>query len=160
MKDFDEYIEEGIVKKQSPDISRAKFLVKESEKSYSFLKKIIKDFGVTEENSNSIIKLGYDIIMELIRAKMLENGLNASGKGAHESEVAYLRKLSFTENEIQFADKIRYFRNGIMYYGKQLDKEYAEKGYSLLNKICLKLKPKNSNSSILLFSMTIFSLPL
>jgi len=141
MKDFDEYVKEGIVKKQSPDISRAKFLVKESEKSYSFLKKIIKDFSITEENSNSIIKLCYDIIMEMIRAEMLEKGFNASGKGAHQSEVAYLKNLGFKENEIQFADKLRYFRNGIMYYGKALDKEYAEKVYSFLNKIYFEIKP-------------------
>ena len=35
MKYFEEYVSEGIVKKQYPDISRANFLIKESEKSYS-----------------------------------------------------------------------------------------------------------------------------
>ena len=114
MKDFEEYIKEGIVKKGSPDLSRARFLKKESEKSYAFLKKLIKDFKITEENSNSIIKLGYDVIMELIRSKMLKEGFNAQGKGAHEGEVAYLGNLSFSEKEIEFANKLRYFRNGIM----------------------------------------------
>ncbi len=143
MKDFEEFIREGIVKKQSPDLSRANFLEKESHKSYSFLKKMIRDLKINDENANSIIKLSYDIIMELIRSKMLEKGLNASGKGAHEGEVAYLRNLGFKENEIEFANKLRYFRNGIMYYGKQLDKDYAKEVCSFMDKIYIKLKSKD-----------------
>ncbi len=34
---FDEFLSDGIAKKQAPDISRANFLSKESEKSYLFL---------------------------------------------------------------------------------------------------------------------------
>jgi len=33
----------------------------------------------------------------------------------------------FKEQEVQFADQVRFFRNGILYYGTVLDKEYAEK---------------------------------
>lgn len=135
VKDFQDFIEKGIVKKQSPDNSRANFLVEESRKSYIFLKKLIKSFGITNENANSLIKLSYDIIMELIRAEMLKNGMNASGRGAHESEVSYLRNLSFSEPKIQFANKLRYFRNGITYYGKIFDKEYAEKVINFLEEI-------------------------
>lgn len=58
---------------------------------------------------------------------MLLDGYNASGKGAHEAEVSYLRILKFKETEIQFFDKLRFFRNGMVYYGTSLDKEYAEK---------------------------------
>ena len=65
--------------------------------------------------------------MELIRAKMLLEGYNASGFGAHEAEVSYLRVLGFNENDVQFADQLRFFRNGMLYYGTILDKEYAEK---------------------------------
>ena len=65
--------------------------------------------------------------MELIRAKMLLEGYNASGQGAHEAEVSYLRVLGFSEKDVQFADQMRFFRNGMLYYGKILDKEYAEK---------------------------------
>jgi len=40
--------------------------------------------------------------MELIRAKMLIDGFNASGHGAHEAEVSYTRKVGFKETEVQF----------------------------------------------------------
>ncbi|MBS3105739.1 hypothetical protein J4234_05775 [Candidatus Woesearchaeota archaeon] len=139
VKNFSEFVKEGIVKKQHTDLSRAKFLVKESEKSYLFLISIIKNIGVNNDNANSIVKLSYDTIMELIRAEMLAHGYNASGQGAHEAEVAYLRETKFSENDIQFADQLRYFRNQIMYYGKILDKEYAEKVLEFVNKIYPKL---------------------
>ena len=71
---------------------------------------------------------------------MLIEGYNASGFRAHEAEVAYLRKLGFSEHEVQFTDQIRFFRNGMLYYGTMLDKEYAEKVMDFTKKIYLKLK--------------------
>lgn len=132
---FREYIEDKIVKKQSPDSSRSKSLIKESENSYEYLMEIKEKIGITDKNANNIIKDSYDIIMEIIRAKMLENGFNSSGKGAHEAEVAYLRELGFSETKVLFCNQLRYFRNGMLYYGKSFDKEYAEKVLNFLEEI-------------------------
>ncbi|MEK6841400.1 MAG: hypothetical protein AABX45_02295 [Nanoarchaeota archaeon] len=140
IKNFNDFLKEGIVKKQSPDLSRANFLIKESQKSYFFVNSLIKNLGLNDDNANSIIKLCYDIIMGFIRAKMLKYGYNAVGQGAHEAEVSYLRSIGFNENDVQFADQLRYFRNGIMYYGKMFDKEYAKQVLNFLNKIINKLK--------------------
>ncbi|MBS3096676.1 hypothetical protein J4480_04515 [Candidatus Woesearchaeota archaeon] len=140
MKNFDEFLREGIVKKQHIDMSRARFLVKESEKAYQFITSINKGMGINDDNANSIVKLSYDTIMELIRAEMLMHGYNAAGQGAHEAEVSYLKNIGFSENDIQFADQLRYFRNGMMYYGKILDKEYAEKVIEFLNRVYPRIK--------------------
>jgi len=105
VRNFEEFIDEGIVKKQAPDKSRANYLMNEYEKSYEFLLVIVRDYGITEKNANSVIKLCYDTMMELIRACMLKEGYNASGLGAHEAEVAYLRKIGLKENDVQFADQ-------------------------------------------------------
>ena len=140
VKNFSDYVEEGTVKKQYADLSRAKFLAKESEKSYSFILKIIRSIGINDDNANSIIKLSYDTIIELIRAEMLTHGYNSIGFGAHQAEVAYMREIGFSENDIQFTDQLRYFRNAMMYYGKVLDKEYAEKVLEFMNKAYSKLK--------------------
>ncbi|MBI5391667.1 hypothetical protein HZB00_01565 [Candidatus Woesearchaeota archaeon] len=78
--------------------------------------------------------------MEVIRAKMLLDGYNASGFGAHEAEVSYMRILGFKENEVQFADQLRYFRNGMLYYGTILDKGYAEKVIEFTKRTYEKLK--------------------
>ena len=78
--------------------------------------------------------------MYLIRAKLYLKGYNASGQGAHEAEISYLKILGFAEKDIQFADQMRYFRNGILYYGTALDKEYAEKVIEFTKSISPKLK--------------------
>jgi len=142
IKYFESFLEEGIVKKQFPDKSRAEFLIKESEKGYRALLESIKKIGVNEDNANSYVKNCYDIIMEIIRAKMLLKGYNASGYNAHEAEVSYLRNLGFNETEVQFLDQMRFFRNGMLYYGTILDKEYAEKVFDFLKKVYPRLKPK------------------
>lgn len=126
VKDFQEFIDDNTVNKQSPDKSRAVFLLSESEKSFRALKKRVEAMGIDDESANSIIKDCYDIIMEIVRAKMLLQGYNASGKGAHAAEVSYLRVLGFSEKDVQLTDQLRYHRNGMVYYGKIFDKEYAE----------------------------------
>lgn len=101
---------------------------------------MLEKIKLTDESANLFVKLCYDLLMGLIRAKMLLEGYHASGLGAHEAEVAYLRKLEFNEQEVQFADQLRYFRNGMLYYGTLLEKEYAEKTIEFTKKIYLKLK--------------------
>jgi hypothetical protein len=140
VKLFEEYLEEGIAKTQTPDISRSNSLIKEAERSYRILKHFIEVSGVNDDNANHIIKNCYDIIMELIRFKMLREGYGTSGKGAHEAEVSYLRKLQFNHKEIEFADKLRYYRNGILYYGKNFDSEYANKVLKFLENVYFTIK--------------------
>lgn len=140
IKNFDDFIKDKIVKKQNPDKSRAEFLIKEAENSFLFLKEKIDKIGIRQDNANDYVKSCYDILMELIRAKMLLEGYNSAGHRAHEAEVSYLRVLGFKENDVQFADQIRFFRNGMLYYGTILDKEYAEKVLEFTYKIYSKLK--------------------
>jgi len=142
IKDFDEFVQNRTVKKQSIDKSRAEFLLKEAENSYEFLLEKIKKIVLTDKNSNDFVKSCHDIIIEIIRANMLLKGYNESGSGAHEAEVAYMRVLGFDESIVQFADQIRYFRNGMLYYGTVLDKEYAEKVIEFTKKIYSELKEK------------------
>lgn len=140
IRHFEEFIKENIVKKQYPDKSRAKFLIEESENSYNNLLKMIEKLKVSDDTANMLIKACYDILMELIRAKMLLDGYNASGFGAHEAEVAYMRILGFNERDVQFADQLRYFRNGMLYYGTMLEKNYALKTIEFTKKQYLKLR--------------------
>ncbi len=137
---FDEFIKKNIVKKQSVDKSRAEFLIKESENSYNNLLEKVQKIRLSDSNANDFVKSCYDILMELIRAKMLLEGYNASGFGAHEAEVSYMRILGFNEKDVQFADQIRFFRNGMVYYGTILDKEYAGKVLEFTNKVYPKLR--------------------
>ena len=142
IRNFEEYLNEGIVKNQHPDISRAKYLIEETKKSYISLNLFIKNIKIDNNTANTAIKLCHDIIHELIRAIMLKKGLIATGIGSHEAEVSYLRKIGIKEKDVSFIDQLRYSRNSITYYGKILDKEYAEivcdfltKNYPILLKI-------------------------
>jgi len=139
-KEFEYYLKKKIIRKISPDLSRAKFLLKESEISLEGLKERIKIIGINNKNSNSIIRDCYNIIMEKIRARLLLKGYSSSGNYSHEAELSYLRKIGFSDNEISFLNNLRYFRNSSIYYGKLLDKEYAKRVFDFLIKIKKRLK--------------------
>ncbi|MBI1970247.1 hypothetical protein HYS47_00720 [Candidatus Woesearchaeota archaeon] len=135
IRSFDEFVQENIVKKQAVDKSRASFLIKESENSYNNLLDIMQKIPLSNTNANTFVKLCYDIVLELVRARMLLDGYHAAGPGAHEAEVSFMRVLNFTEKEVQFIDQMRFFRNGILYYGAIIDKEYAEKAVNVTRQV-------------------------
>ncbi|MFH1053805.1 MAG: hypothetical protein V1740_05310 [Candidatus Woesearchaeota archaeon] len=126
LKHFEDYMKDRIVKRVNVNKERAKSLVIESERKINSLKEKLKKIGIKEENANDYVEYCYDIMMHLIRAKLFLEGYTTGGQGAHEAEVSYLRILKFTEKDVQFANGMRYFRNRILYYGKALDKEYAD----------------------------------
>ncbi len=140
MWQFEEYVKSGIVKTQAPDFSRANALKRDAEQTLQFLKSIIEKIGITEQNATTIIKMSYDLLMDMIRAKMLQKGFHARGEGAHEATVAYLRVLQYREQDVQFADQMRKARHWIMYYGKHYDAGYAEKAVQFLEKVYPQLK--------------------
>ena len=144
-KEFDYYLRKGIVRKINASEPRAKFLMKESKISFEGLKERVQLIGVNEKNTNSIIKDCYDIIMEVIRAKLFLIGYAASGNYAHEAEISYLKNLGFLEKDISFINELRYFRNSAVYYGKILNKEYAEGVVNFLEGIYYKLIDEGKN---------------
>lgn len=140
LKAFEEYLKEGTAKKQSPDMLRARSLAAESEESFRVLLSFVEKVGLSDGSANHVVKNAYDIIMELVRAKMLSDGFGTTGKGAHEAEVSYMAEIGFGSQDVEFANELRYFRNGIMYYGKRLDEEYARKVLAFLKRIYPVLK--------------------
>ncbi len=140
MKSFEEYISEGIVRKITPDTQRAENLYLESERKLKQLKKTINRQGIDDENANDYVEYCYNIMMFLIRANMLEKGYTSSGQGAHEAEVSFAGILGLSEEEIRFLDELRYFRNGILYYGKRFDKDYALKIIEFVKQTIEKLR--------------------
>lgn len=140
LKQFEEFIQEGIVRKVAVNKERAKSLIIESERKMLSLKERLEKLGIKNENANDYVEYCYDIVMLLVRAKLYLVGYSASGQGAHEAEVSYLRLLGIAERDVLFADELRYFRNGILYYGSSLDAEYAEKVVEFARSVCLRLK--------------------
>ena len=127
VRNFEEFLEEGVARKITPDKQRAENLRHEAGRKFEQLQKSIKLMNIDDDNANDYLEDCYNIIMFLIRASMFDEGYSSSGQGAHEAEVAFTRKIDFKDSELQLLDQLRYFRNGILYYGKRFDKEYAEK---------------------------------
>jgi len=132
VKEFKEFIVSGIVKKQSINKSRAESLVNEAEEKRAFLEIAMKSIPEEKMNPNFVIDSCYDIIMELVRARLFLAGFNS---GSHEAEVSYMRELGFPEADVRFADELRYNRNGIKYYGTSHDIEYAKKVLGFMKRL-------------------------
>ena len=141
LKNFKEFVKQGTVNKRTPNIARAKSLCEEAEKRKKFLDELFRKIELEDKNANRFIENSYDILIELIRARMLREGYYASGEGAHEAEVSFMQEIGFPEKDVRFMNDLRYFRNGILYYGKSFDVEYAKGVLNFLKKIYPKIKP-------------------
>ena len=133
-KEFGFYLTQGVVNRCSKDMDRAEFLINESNTSFEGLIERMDKIGINDKNANSIIKDCYDIMMELIRAKLFLEGYKASGQHAHEAEVSFLMEIKFLPADVSFLNEIRHFRNSITYYGKILDAEYATKVFEFMRR--------------------------
>ncbi|MBU1201455.1 MAG: hypothetical protein KJ583_02335 [Nanoarchaeota archaeon] len=140
LKQFAEFVQIGIVKKVSVNKERAKSLIIESERKIQSLNEHLEKIGIKNENANDYVEYCYDILLFLLRATLYLKGYSTSGQGAHEAEVSYLRVLGLTEKETGFANQMRYFRNGILYYGTTLDEEYAKQVIEFTKRIYPKIK--------------------
>ncbi len=149
IKNFEYYLKSDIVKRVKKDVERAKSLLIESKRKINSLKEKLQKIGIKDENANDYVEHCYDTIMILIRANLYAEGYSTSGQGAHEAEVSYMQILNFSEKEVQFTNQIRYFRNGILYYGTILNKEYALKVLKFFKEVYPKLiKILKRNKSI------------
>jgi hypothetical protein len=135
LKNFDEFLKDGIIRKRTPDNRRANSLKEDAENRYKFVQQMEEKIKLTNENANMFIENCYDILISLVRAKMIKDGFSSYGDGAHIAEVSYMRILEIPERDVRFMNELRYFRNGIKYYGQKFDKEYAEKVLIFLNTI-------------------------
>lgn len=140
MKTFEQYLSLKIIRKVKENLERAKSLIAEAEKKRLFMLRVIQQLSFQETEPNFIIDNCYDILIELIRALLFSAGYNS--RNSHEAEVSYMHHLGFTESEVSFMDELRYFRNGIKYYGKILEREYAQKVLEFHNKIYPQLELK------------------
>ena len=113
MKKFEEFISIGIVKKQTPNKQRALSLIKEVEEKKQFFGVTLQRIPPEEMHSNFIVDSCYDILMELIRAKMFIDGYNAGN--SHEAEVSYMVNLGFSESVIMDA---KFFLNAAIWISR------------------------------------------
>ncbi len=131
---FEYFVEKGDVKMQSVDENLANALKKESLERIHFVRRLIKNL----ENPKYIVENIYDLLRELIEAKLAADGFKSY---SHEATIIYLRKFKdFTDAEIKFLDELRKIRNGLKYYGKTIEKDKAQKVVEFMESLVPKLK--------------------
>ena len=141
MRDFKIFLEEGSVKKITPNISLVKSLVSDAIKRLNFYKKL----KLNNENSKYVLENIYESLRELADAILIKDGYKSY---SHEASIVYLLKYNLSSIDINKFDNFRKIRNNSKYYGKPVDLEDAneivELSEKLLNKINDILKDANS----------------
>ena len=134
MRDFEDFIKSGEVKKVGKAEALSRSLIKSSNKSVENLKRTKIDYL----NSEAVTTEAYDAMRELIEAKLAFEGYKSY---SHEATILFLKKFSeFKESDTNFLDILRKTRNSIKYYGKEVDIETAEKVLNFMKSILPKLK--------------------
>lgn len=141
MRDFKIFLEEGSVKKITPNISLVKSLVSDAVKRLNFYKKL----KLNNKNSKYVLENIYESLRELTDAILIKDGYKSY---SHEASIVYLLKYNLSSIDINKFDNFRKIRNNSKYYGKPVDLEDAneivELSEKLLNKINDILKDANS----------------
>jgi len=133
MRKFKEFKDQGWIKERTPDKAKAKSLVESSKHRFDYFKSLI----VNDISSNYIIENMYDVIRELVEAKMILDGYKTY---SHEAMVSYLKVIGFTDLEVKFTDELRETRHRTKYSGFITDVEYAKKVIAFTNNIYKKLR--------------------
>ena len=110
--DWDECIKNNIINEIQTDINKINSIRKianEKIRSAEFL---------PNDHKVSRITLFYDALRELLEAKALEKGFKIYN---HECYTAFLKEIMKKSNEGNLFDEMRKIRNGINYYGKQIN---------------------------------------
>lgn len=117
MNEFGFYLEEGEVKKQKPDSSMAKSLLRDAVERFEKTTMLgIKIFP------KIIFENVYDAVRELLDALLALDGYKSY---SHEASIAYLKKYGFEDSVIMELDDFRYRRNASKYYGKPVSEPDA-----------------------------------
>lgn len=90
-----------------------------------------------KEFSISKISLLYDALRETLESVALENGFKIYN---HECYSAFLKEILHLPTEADLFDKLRKIRNGINYYGKNVQEEEAESIIRDLKQLIVRFK--------------------
>jgi len=113
--DFEFYVKKGEVKISEKDVNLANSLLKTAELRIKTIENL--DFY------NFKIEFAYEALIEITDALLALEGFKSY---SHKANVAYLRKLNFSEDIILKFDRLRELRHKSKYYGVEINEELAE----------------------------------
>ena len=113
---WEESIENGKAIKITPDKERAISLINSSLK----ILKIIEKMKLEKENGFFILTNYYDVVLESMHALLYREGFKVLD---HLSIGYYIKDVLKNVEFFNVFDKYRKIRNGILYYGREIDFE-------------------------------------
>ena len=100
--------------------------------------KFIESLSSSKENAKYLVENIYDVLRELIEAKLALEGFKSY---SHEATILFLRNFpKIKESEIRYLDNLRKIRHGIKYYGRTVSLEEAEKSLEIMDVLIPKLR--------------------
>ncbi|MDP3728191.1 MAG: hypothetical protein Q8R18_01925 [bacterium] len=130
--DLGECYNKGLIRKTSIDKELIKSLIKMSESKII----AINTAKIDEITISAYISMAYDALREILEAICIGKGYKVT---SHQCIGELLRTITLNFEYSEF-DRMRYIRNGINYYGKEIE---LEQGKELLQKILvLRIKIK------------------
>ncbi|MBI4438988.1 hypothetical protein HY640_03600 [Candidatus Woesearchaeota archaeon] len=117
---FSDFIEQGKVRKGSPDSARIKSLMETSNNHLRFL----KDQKIDNISAASILVTYYEALREIVEAVCLKDGFKVY---SHEAFTYFLKEKGEPVIALKF-DSMRKLRNAVNYYGENVSINEAMAG--------------------------------
>jgi hypothetical protein len=114
---FEDFIKSGQARRAEVDAQLAKALVATARNDMAFLRTL----KINSVSARKIVSGYYDIIRSLLEADAILSGFKIY---SHEALTFYLESKGDVTGATKF-DRFRKIRNGINYYGKEIDAEEA-----------------------------------
>lgn len=131
-KTWNECIDSNSSTKVSPDKAKARSLIDTSKGRIIFL----NENPIKEENANYLFESYYTSVLELMHSLVILEGYNVKN---HICLGFYLRDILKKEELFRTFDDLRYKRNSLTYYGRQMDfiiaKEAIKKSQQLIKSL-------------------------
>lgn len=133
MKEFNIFLEQGVVKKITPNFNLIKSVYRDAIKRVEFYKKL----ELNEESSKFILENIYESLRELADAVLIKDGYKSY---SHEASIVYLKKYNIPLSDLNGFDRLRKIRNNSKYYGKTVDLEDVKFSFDLVEKLLNRIK--------------------
>ena len=110
---FEDFMEQGKVRKGGPDITKAKSLLQTSNNHILFL----KNQNIDGISAGSILVTYYEALREVAEAMCLKDGFRGY---SHEAFAFFLKEKGEIPESVKF-DNLRKLRNSVNYYGEKVN---------------------------------------
>lgn len=132
---FESFLKSGKVRKGSPDIPLTKSLIEMSDTNLKFASSI----KITDDNASPLLVSYYEALREICEAICIKNGYKVY---SHEAFTLYLKDILNESIIAEKFDRIRKLRNGVNYYGEQVNAAETIAASKDVKKLIQELKSK------------------